>query len=753
MHDGSPTQDILSTAIEVHQAGRLDEAAILYQEVLARDGTNPSALNLLGVLHHQLGDDARAVELIGRALALQPNMPAAHANLAEAYRALGQLERAVGCCRLALKLWPDCPEALCNLGMVFQVSGRREEAAEQFRRVLLLKPDLAPVHNNLGIVLGELGQLDEALEHFRRAVELAPSFAPALTNLGQMLLDRGQAAEALPHCQEAARLQPDVPVMHHNLGNVLRALERWVDARAAYLEALRLDPDLAPAHAHLGLTLQREGKLGDALPWLAHAAGLDPNNANFQKFLGNLYLEWRDPAEAIPFLKRALDVPLEGRPGIHLSLGGALFQEGQLAEAEEHLRIVLRLQPDSAAAYQHLGVLHEAQGELAEAESSFRAALRLQPGSPIPHARLATLLRGALPDEDFDALKERLADTQLAKEPRASLLFGIAYVLDARGEYTRAAECLREANALALGRRPGRWERDPGEIEPFVDGLLATFRADFFTEMSGLGLDTRRPVFVFGLPRSGTTLIEQILASHSLVHGAGELRLAQRSFEAVPSVTGRNEPPLACIPHLDASVIRRLAEQHLDWLAALEGGTSERVVDKMPDNYIHLGFLATLFPRATFVHCRRDLRDVAVSCWMTDFTAIRWANDPEDIAARFRRYRRLMDHWRAVLPVPIHEVDYEETVSDLEGVARRLVAICGLEWEPACLEFHRTQRPVRTASVAQVRQPIYSRSVGRWKNYEHTLADLFAKLPLEDAQPVQDPSPSSPVDGLSVAIA
>ena len=172
-----------------------------------------------------------------------------------------------------------------------------------------------------------------------------------------------------------------------------------------------------------------------------------------------------------------------------------------------------------------------------------------------------------------------------------------------------------------------------------------------------------------------------------------------------------------------------MGRRHLDALRRLDGGDAECVVDKMPDNYMYLGLLAAMFPNAVFIHCRRDLRDVAVSCWMTDFRSIRWANDPDHIAHRFRQYRRLMDHWRAVLPVTIHEVDYEETVADLEGVARRLLAACGLEWDPACLEFHRTNRPVRTASVAQVRQPVYKQSVARWKNYERELADLFAALP------------------------
>ena len=235
-------------------------------------------------------------------------------------------------------------------------------------------------------------------------------------------------------------------------------------------------------------------------------------------------------------------------------------------------------------------------------------------------------------------------------------------------------------------------------------------------------------MFVFGLPRSGTTLVEQVLASHSQIHGAGELRLGRHSFEQVPSILARSEGPLECLPLLDGTATRRLAQQHLDGLAGLEGGRWARIVDKMPDNYMYLGLLAALFPRAVFIHCRRDWRDVAVSCWMTDFSSIRWANDPGHIAGRFGQYQRLMEHWHSVLPAPIHEVDYEEVVADLEGVARRLVGWCGQDWEPACLAFHHTRRPIRTASVTQVRQPLYTGSVGRWKNYEHFMAELFDRL-------------------------
>src|SRR5262249_55916262 len=205
--------------------------------------------------------------------------------------------------------------------------------------------------------------------------------------------------------------------------------------------------------------------------------------------------------------------------------------------------------------------------------------------------------------------------------------------------------------------------------------MMAVCSPAFFERVGGIGMDSERPIFIVGLPRSGTTLTEQVLASHSQVFGAGEQRLARDDFEAL---SPQEDQALEALAHLDRTTALRIGEQHLERLREVNADRP-RVADKMPDNYQYLGLLAALFPRAKFIHCCRDLRDIAVSCWMTQFSQIRWANDPGHIAARFEEYRRLMDHWRRVLPVPVLEIDYEETVADLEGVARHLVDSCSLE--------------------------------------------------------------------------
>jgi hypothetical protein len=329
-------------------------------------------------------------------------------------------------------------------------------------------------------------------------------------------------------------------------------------------------------------------------------------------------------------------------------------------------------------------------------------------------------------------MEERLADPETNPSARARLLFALGLVLDADDEFGRAASCARQANALNMERERRARNYTPLLHVQYVDGVMSGFTPAFFERTSGGGSQDFRPVFVFGLPRSGTTLVEQILASHSRVLGAGELKLVRQSFDAIPTVVESPGGAIEGISRLDARAVERLAAQHLERLERLiENRPAARIVDKMPDNYIYLGLLGAMFPNAVFIHCRRDLRDVALSTWLTDFRPenIPWASEPSYIGSRFEQYLRLMDHWRRVMPARIHEVNYEETVADFEGAARRLTDACGLEFEPRCLEFHRTERRVKTASLGQVRQPIYTRSVGRWRNYLSELDDLFRAIP------------------------
>jgi tetratricopeptide (TPR) repeat protein len=573
------------------------------------------------------------------------------------------------------------------------------------------------------------GRLPEAAALCEGVVARNGTNVDALHLLGVVRHQQGDHARAVELIGRAIRLRPDFAAAHDHLGCALRALGRLDESRAAYLEAIRLAPGLAVAHANLGLVFLQEGQLEEARLRLTRATELEPDRAIYWEYLAELFESVERFDSSIPCRERVLALTPGARARPHLALARALHEENRLDEAESHCRAAAAIEPDSAPAWLELGELHEVRGEFDRAEAAYRAAVRLQPTFDQARAVLATLLGARLPDADLDALVSRLDHPATDDWSRARLLFALGQVLDARGDYPRAARCLREANALSLSLSRGHRRFQPADHERTVEDLTRAFGPDFFARVAGGGLDTRRPVFIVGLPRSGTTLLEQILASHPGVVGLGELRLSRRLFESLPAVLRRTSSPMDCVALLDPAATRFLAQAYSERLDALAGDRAERVVDKLPGNYMHLGLLAALFPSATVIHCRRDPRDVALSCWMADFRTVPWSYDAGHVAAVFRGYLRLIDHWRAVLPTTIHEVDYEETVSDLPRVARRLFGALGFDWDPACLDFHLSPRPVRTGSVAQVRQPLYTRSVGRWKRYEHELADLFVALP------------------------
>jgi len=608
----------------------------------------------------------------------------------------GDLEGAAKIYAEALRETPDRPDALHLLGLVQLQCGRPEHALGLIGRAVAVAPNEPTYHASLAEVYWSLRQLDRALSCYRSALRLKPDDPEVLCNLGATLVDQGNVDAAIPCFHDALRLRPDFVVAHNNLGNALQLKGDTNAALVHYQKAVRLDPSIAGAHNNLGKIVLERGNPKAALVHCTEAVRLLPNSAEFRINLGNVLL--------------ALD---------------------RTEEAADVFRAAIQLKPDLASAHASLGGVYEQLGDVEQALAAYREALRFDPRHTGALARLATILRGDLSQADRTCIESLLTDSSLSPERRWSLEFSWANMLEAQGEFHRAAEFASRANACqrAEFERRGRGY-DPSAHKRFVDQVIDSFTPEFFERVSAFGVETERPVFVVGLPRSGTSLIEQILASHPRVFGAGELRLFQETFEALPEAVGHSESLSGCLKRVDRAVIQRLASRHLEGLAALNS-SADRVVDKMPENTLYLGLIAALFPKAKLIHCRRDLRDVALSCWMTNFGQVRWASDLDHIAARITEYRRVMDHWGNALPIPMLEVKYEEIVCDLEGVSRTLLAWCGLEWDPACVSFYQTRRPVRTASAAQVRQPVYKSSVGRWKHFQEELGPLFSKLELD----------------------
>ena len=407
--------------------------------------------------------------------------------------------------------------------------------------------------------------------------------------------------------------------------------------------------------------------------------------------------------------------------------GLANLAEGKFDQAEARLREAIRLDATMANAWAALASVQAERGQIDLSCESARTALSIRSDLAEPYWRLASNLLGDVPDTYVEAMENRLLDESLSNDDRALLHFGLGAVMNRRGLFAQAAKHVDIAN---LHQSAGKFERglsyNPEQNSESIDRIVAEFTPEFIARRLGWGIPDSRPIFVVGFPRSGTTLTEQILASHPRVSGAGELQDLQRVFQSLPEIVGDSTcDRFDALHRLGPDSMKAAARRYLDKLDAFSSAGVERVVDKMPENLNQLGLIALLFPNAKVIICRRDPRDIAISCWQIGFRTCPWNNDWDRIARRLADYQRILAHWEGVRPLPYLDLFYEDMVADLEHHARLLIDFVGLDWDPACLAFHSNPRTVRTPSHAQVRQPIYSRSAGRWRNYEPYLQALF----------------------------
>lgn len=700
------------------------------------------ALHLRGLAALLEGNWSVAIQHLAAAVALNPQESRYQSNLGEAQRRSGDLEAALESCQGAVALQPDYREARINLGCCLFALKCYDEALQAFNRVLNVNPNDARTLAYRADAQRELGRLRQARRDYERALELNEGLAVAHANLGPLLMSLGELETSLSHCRRAVELAPEQGFGYLNLGRCLVALDQLDEAMDAYAEAYRRIPDSAQLCVNIAQVWLTVSDHTQAGLWFQHALAVEPEHLEARCGLAATLREDGHTEQALAELEVLREQHPESVP-VLLELARTQWDEGDAEAALEHYRRVAELRPQLAYVHANIGQVLASSGAVDEAVISHRRALEINPRCVPALNGLATTLRGKLPIKEVTAISTLLEHSQLRDGALASLHNGLAHYFDSTQDYEQAAHHVLEANALQWRHRHKRdWSYEPAAHRRQVDSLMAIFNEAYFQRVADLGVRDETPVFIIGMPRSGTTLSEQILASHPQVYGVGERDFAGRSLHGLPAVLGRSDKPLACLDALTVPVVEVLAEQHLQHLKALavRGAKPDalRIVDKMPDNYHLLGWILTVFPRARIIHCRRDVRDVALSCWMTMFAQIPWACQLEHLAERIIDYLRLMDHWRRVLPTSIYELDYEALVADQERESRRLVEFLGLAWDPACLNYHDNNRLVRTASITQVRQPIYRRSVARWKPYEAALAPLLERLEVAGASPAGD---------------
>lgn len=680
---------MLTQALELHQQGKTLEALALYQEILSAQPEHFDALHLSGIAEYQTGHYARAIALITQAIGINPGLPAPHTNLGLARQALHQYDAARQSYQRALALDPCHLEALNNLGNLLRDIGDPEAALLCLDRAVAIKPDYVSALNNRGNVLRDLKRHEAAIASYDEAIRLKPDHAHAFYNRGNALQDLQQHDAARRSYEQALRINPEVFEVWINLGNTLRDMTHFDAALTSYDQALRLKPDSAEALSNRGNVLQNLRRPDEALHSYDLALRLKPDFAEAMNGRGTVLRDLKRYTESLAGIEQAL-----------------------------------QLKPDDARALNNRGVTLVNLGRFSEAQAAYRRAIDRAPEKGSYYRNLVQA--GALPaDDPYFVAMLALAQksTALAPDDQLGLYFALGEAQEKLGQLDSSFEHYLRANAL---QRQRVYYPEPATLA-LLEWNRTTIDADFLQSRYGSGDPSDSPIFVIGMPRSGSTLIEQILSSHPQVFGIGEGRdfvktIAQ--FAAAHDI-GRGE--LETLQMLSPGQFRQIGQiyrRRTAEVAGVEAG-HRRIVDKSLLNFIQLGLIHLALPNARFIHSRRAPIETCLSCFSKLFDDVPFSYDLGELGRYYHAYDALMAHWRAVLPPGVMlEVQYEALVTDFDAQARRMLDHCGLPWDDACSEFYRNRRAVATSSVAQVRQPLYRHALTRWR----PAADLLQPL-------------------------
>ncbi|HQZ12424.1 MAG TPA: sulfotransferase [Devosia sp.] len=680
-----PLEEAVKQAYAHWSARNPRQAEEISLRVLAAAPAHPGAHNLMSLICYSRGDLGKAIAHLEKA-ALGRNVPATvFSNLAEMLRQSGRLPEAEFNARQATKIDPKLPGALSNLGIILQESGRLPESRDALTRAIALDPRNAETHNNLANTLKRMGFLKEAQEHWLQAMRLKPGYAEPHSNISLLFIDEGRADKAVIAARRAIELNPRLADAYVNLASAYTALSRHSEALATIDNLTAFAPNHAGGLSARALALKNLDRFDEAIATARRATELAPQNGEAHAMLGQVLQTSGDLAGAMQAYDRAAQLPGNSRDRALINRAVLLMEHGQSAEAEAAFAAATSEFPRSASAWFNRSDL-----------------VKFKPDDPSIQSMNAALTEGQ-PRSQTD---------------RMLLHFALGKAWLDIGDSEKAFEHLNEGNRL----KRSTLAYDPAQTTKAMQNLASSFGADVLARLANLGDPSDRPIFVVGMPRSGTTLIEQILASHPDVYGAGELRNLQHVVDSVP-----NYPAAAA--SLGAKQLAALGAAYVDRLPAASA-SKRHVVDKMPANFLHAGMIRLILPNARIIHSRREAADTCLSCYSKLFQSEQsFSYDLAELGSFHRDYETLMQHWRTVLPAShFIEVDYEAVVDDAEGETRRMLEFLGLEWNDACLEFYRNTRSVRTASVNQVRQPIYKSSAGRWRKHEKHLQPLLRAL-------------------------
>ncbi len=661
-----------------------------------------------------------------REVARDPGVTAALQALAA-----GDGPRAETVCRERLAKSPDSVEYLRLLGRALVTQSKFDEAEKTLRRALALRPDFAPIHEDLGGVLVSQRRFEEAVDALQTALRLDPGLPHAGKKLGRALAKLGRGAEADAAFEGWFEKDPGRAAVAIALDHL--AAGRKDDAITTLKARLRIDPDDVDAlHTLAQAWWGDEHRVSDIEALLRRVTTLAPGHGAAWMLLGSLLHGADRPDEAIACHRRAAELD-PGSARAWSALGADYSKVGEMELASEAYVRSLALKPGLPDIHMSHAHVLKTLGRQPEALREYRAAIAQKPDFGEAYWSLANLKVFRFEPEEVAAMEEQLKRGGLSESATVHFHFALGKAYEDAGDYDHAWAHYHAGN---LRQRP-LVSFDPVGFETRHEKIAEVFTREFLEQHAGQGCPSDAPIFIVGLPRSGSTLIEQILASHSQVEGTLELPvLGEVALSAGRYLREDREYPEA-VRHLRGRDFRAHGERYIEETRVYRRTGRPRFTDKLPNNFSHIGFAHLVLPNARIINARRHPLDSCLGNYKQLFAKGQpFTYDMNELALYYRQYHETMKHWHRVLPGKVLDVHYEDTVGDFEAQVRRILDHCGLPFEEACLRFHETQRSVRTASSEQVRQPLYTRALGTWRHYEKhlgpwqdDLGDIIAELP------------------------
>ena len=690
------TEQAITLASQLQYAGKLTEALQVLMQALELEPNHAQALHLYGVLLHQVGRFDESISSIKKAIAANPQEALFYSNLGEMCRQRGDLSQAI------------------NLG----------------HQAVALNPMLASAHGNLGVALFDVGDLDGSQDSHCKALALEPELLQSLNMMGSIERARKNKSSAINWYQKALAIQPHFLESMSNLGATLVESDQSDEAVQILEKAIELEPNYPAALCNLGLARIKQNRIDESIGLLERSLELLPGYREAMVGLARAHYENGNLDAGLALLHQILS---ENEYVDAYCLTGLICTEkGLAAEAVINYEKVLNLDPANIEARNGLGNIAMEAGEIAKAKTFFLSSLAIDQNNVDARFYL-TQAEKVLPEDGNTAALEDIlkSNTHLSEDKKISVHYALGKAYDDLQKYDDAFGHFVKGAKL----KRNKLNYNANQDNVFTDKIIKSITKDFFLKMKGHGDSSTVPIFILGMPRSGTTLVEQIIASHPEVYGAGELpdlfEVVQHSMDLNSALTFPGG-----IQNIDGVEISKWGHDYVQRITA-HSPSSKRITDKMPANYMLMGLIPLMMPNAKIIHVMRDPVDTCLSCFTRLFNRHQNATyDLKELGQHYLNYRKLMDHWREILPpASFMDVRYEDLVDDIEGQSKRLMEYCDLGWDDRCLSFHQTKRSIRTASVTQVRQPIYRSSMERWRKYEKHLTPLLdVLLPLEKSE-------------------